>query len=143
MNTAAILSAYTLAMVYAVIRARRNVEESIGSPGPACETTTMAPITAAAANNIARNSTALPKYTVEKLIFPMCQAIAQNADKPEKRDTGDRHQVQCEESRTSPSAKPNPRLERVSGHRAAKQPKKSNKKQRKGNARDGCSFGRS
>ncbi len=67
MNTAAILIAYTFMIIYETARAKRKVAELISSLGSETEATNItAPITAAAANNIARNNKALPKNTLAK-----------------------------------------------------------------------------
>src|SRR5258708_19384868 len=67
MNTAAILLAYTFAMMKAAARAKRKVAELVSSPGAETEATSMTePINAAAANSIARNNKPLPKNTVAK-----------------------------------------------------------------------------
>ena len=67
MNTAAILIAYTFTIMYETARAKRKVAELINSLGSEIEATNItAPITAAAANNIARNNKALPKNTLAK-----------------------------------------------------------------------------
>src|SRR6185312_8428910 len=65
MNTAAILIAYTFTIMYEAARAKRKVAELVSSCGAEMVATkTTAPITAAAANSIARNNKALPKKTV-------------------------------------------------------------------------------
>src|SRR5258708_21080081 len=67
MNTAAILIAYTFMIIYETARAKRKVAELISSLGSETEATNItAPITAAAANNIARNKKTLPKNTPRK-----------------------------------------------------------------------------
>src|SRR6266481_4478455 len=84
MNTAAILIAYTFMIIYETARAKRKVAELISSLGSETEATNItAPITAAAANNIARNNKALPKkHAGEKAVLKLAEPISQHADKP-------------------------------------------------------------
>jgi hypothetical protein len=73
MNTAAILIAYTFTIMYEAARAKRKVAELVSSCGAEMVATkTTAPITAAAANSIARNNKALPKKTVAKKRSSRC-----------------------------------------------------------------------
>jgi hypothetical protein len=76
MNTAGILVAYTSVMIYAAARAKRKVAELVNSFGSAVGAKSIiAPITAAAANNMARNDRALPKNCGNEAVFPLTKPI--------------------------------------------------------------------